>query len=62
MHRGVHRGEFLHHRLTLKDLLRYTAEGIISLLMGGEIVINYIAPEEVESPWDDNDYNGPQAA
>lgn len=34
----------------------------IHLLMGGEIVINYIAPEGVESPWDDDDYNGPQAA
>lgn len=37
-------------------------ERIIPLLMGGEMVINYISPEEIESPWDDNDHNGPQAA
>lgn len=37
-------------------------EGIIPLLMGGEMVINYLKPEQEESPWDDNDYNGPQAA
>lgn len=36
MHRGVHRGDFLLYRLTLRDLLRYTAEGIISLLKGEE--------------------------
>lgn len=37
-------------------------EEVIPLLLGGEMVIDYLAPEEIESPWDDNDHNGPQAA
>lgn len=36
---------------------------VISLLIGGQMKIYYMEPEEEEKPWgNDNDYSGPQAA